>query len=74
MTMKKVFLVLCLALPALLVMAQDSKLTYETKPLNSELIKNIEMQTSGGLLSVDVRSGSGRISLAFRSANTSAEF
>jgi hypothetical protein len=56
--MKKFFLILLLVLPALLVMAQDNKVPYETKSLSSETIKNVELQTSGGGLSVSASTAS----------------
>src|ERR1700754_415632 len=56
--MKKTLLLLVLLAPALLIMAQDKKHLYMTKTLTSEAIKNIEMQTSGGSLSVEAVAGS----------------
>ena len=56
--MKKTLLLLLLLIPALLIMAQDKKNLYMTKTLSSDAIKNVEMQTSGGSLSVDAVTGS----------------
>lgn len=56
--MKKLLLIVSLLLPAVLVMAQDHKVPYETKPLSGQSVKNIEMQTAGGSLSVFASSAS----------------
>src|ERR1044071_7830136 len=50
--MKKIVLAILLVLSAVLTYAQDSKTLYETRSLSNETIMAIEMQTSGGLLSV----------------------
>jgi len=56
--MKKTLLLLLLLAPALLIMAQDKKNLYMTKTLSGDAIKNVEMQTSGGSLSVEAVAGS----------------
>jgi hypothetical protein len=56
--MKKILLLSLLLAPALLILAQDKKNLYMTKALSSESIRNVEMQTSGGSLSVDAVAGS----------------
>ncbi|MEI9908421.1 MAG: hypothetical protein WDO71_01355 [Bacteroidota bacterium] len=50
--MKKILLSLLLTLPAFSMMAQNDKEPYLTKALNNETIKNVEVQTSGGSISV----------------------
>lgn len=56
--MKNFILVFLLTLPALLTKAQENKTPYETRSLSNEKIRNIEMQTSGGGLSVTASSTS----------------
>lgn len=56
--MKNTLLLSLFLAPALLIMAQEKKSLYMTKTLTGESIKNIEMQTSGGSLSVESVAGS----------------
>lgn len=56
--MKKTILLALLLAPALMILAQDKKNLYMTKSLSGESIQNVEMQTSGGSLSVEAVAGS----------------
>jgi DUF4097 and DUF4098 domain-containing protein YvlB len=66
--MKKILLALLIGLPALLL-GQDQK-PYETKSLSGQSIKNIELQTSGGSLSVSASSSTeARLEIYIRGNN-----
>src|SRR5258708_4885036 len=70
--MKKLFLVLLIALQGSLVIAQDNdnKEPYLTKSLGSESVKEVKVQTSGGSINVTaVAASEARVEVYIRGNN-----